>query len=106
MNEMIKVPTNGSWVTPIMKMSAGRSGARRAQLPAERMAVPPPEAGAGGPAPASGSRAVLPSALASLLVLRGHLFGGLLTLVESGVHRRLARDRGADVLGHLRAEVG
>src|SRR3954454_9786221 len=98
MNEMIKVPTNGSWVTTIMKMSAGRSGARRAQLPAERMAVPPPEAGAVVPAPAWGSRAVLTSALASLLVLRGHLFGGLLALVQRLVDRLLPCDRGADVL--------
>src|SRR5690349_4687719 len=105
MNEMIKVPTNGSWVTTIMKISAGRSGARRAQSPALRMALSPPEAGAEEPAPAWGSSAVLTSALASLLVLLGHLFSGLLTLVERGVHRRLARDRGADVLGNPRAEV-
>ena len=34
MNEMTSVTTNGSWVTMIMKISAGSSGARRAQSPA------------------------------------------------------------------------
>src|SRR5690242_21871275 len=105
MNEMISVKTNGSWVTRIMKISAGRSGARRAQSPAARRALPPPEAGAVVPAPAWGSRAVLTSALASLLVLGGHLFGGLLALVERLVDRLLSGDGGADVLGNPRSEV-
>src|SRR4051795_6969014 len=105
MNEMINVKTNGSCVTRIMKISAGRSGARRAQSPATRRAFPPPGAGAVVPAPAWGSRAVLTSALASLLVLRGHLFGGLLTLVQSGVDRRLTGYRCAHVLRDPRAQV-
>ena len=42
MNEMTSVATNGSWVTMIMKISAGSSGARRAQSPVRRSAVPPP----------------------------------------------------------------
>src|SRR5689334_17825459 len=105
MNEMISVKTNGSWVTRIMKISAGRSGARRAQSPAARMAFPPPEAGAVVPAPAWGSRAVLTLALASLLVLLGHLFGGLLTLVQRLVDRLLPRDGGADVLRYPRTQV-
>src|ERR1700733_7464975 len=112
MNEMINVPTNGSCVTTIMKISAGRSGARRAQFPATRMALPPPEAGAEVSAPAWGSRAVLtvvspmtcPSA--SLLVLSSHLLGRRLALVQCGVNRRLPRDRRADVLRDPRAEVG
>src|SRR5436305_15245110 len=105
MNEMISVPTNGSWVTTIMKISAGRSGARRAQFPATRMALPPPEAGAEVPAPAWGSRAVLTSALASLLVLGGHLLGVLLALCQSLALRLLAGDCRTDVLRDLPSQV-
>ena len=38
MNEITSVATNGSWVTTIMKIRAGSSGARRAQSrgPAQR----------------------------------------------------------------------
>ncbi len=49
MNETIKVTTNGSWVTTIVKISAGSRGARRAQT-ADRRSAPPGggEGGGGG----------------------------------------------------------
>jgi hypothetical protein len=34
------VTTNGNWVTMIMKISAGISGARRAQSPVRRISEP------------------------------------------------------------------
>src|SRR5687768_8127454 len=39
MNDMIRVTTKGSWVTMIVKIRAGRSGARRAQSLARRIAA-------------------------------------------------------------------
>jgi len=46
MNEMTRVARNGSWVTMIMKTSAGSNGPRRAQSPALRMTVPSEPGGA------------------------------------------------------------
>jgi hypothetical protein len=59
MNEITRVPTNGSWVTMIMKIRAGSSGARRAQSPVRRRAAPPPGAGAFAPAPVRDSTVAL-----------------------------------------------
>src|SRR3954453_19713197 len=104
MNEMIKVPTNGSWVTTIMKIRAGRSGARRAQSPARRSAAPPPGAGGVSPAPVRFSTAVLIGAAPFgrrcarlLLVLARDGLGRLLPLVQGRVHGRLTGDRRAHV---------
>jgi hypothetical protein len=48
MNDTISVTTNGSWVTMIVKMSAGSNGARRAQSADRRSAPPDGEGGGGG----------------------------------------------------------
>src|SRR3954452_10864381 len=129
MNEMTSVATKGSWVTMIMKISAGSSGARRAQS-ADRRSAPP----AGGPGGRTSSRlrsrvvliAAPPgrgkvraarhtrrakgwwrsSGRLPLPVTRGDVVGQFLAPVERLLHGHPAGDGRADVLGHPRAEVG
>src|SRR4051812_10471064 len=113
MNEMISVPMNGSWVTRIMNIRAGSNGALRAQSPARcsEVSLPPAGAGAWAPAPAGRSTEVLiwhsfPDGPLLLVLRRDRRFRHLLPLVQSLVDGDLPGDRGADVLGHLGAEVG
>src|SRR5688500_3301319 len=68
MNEMNSVATNGSWVTTIMKIRAGSSGARRAQSADRRRAPLGWVPGASGAPPRGRSSVVLiapPSLLSS-----------------------------------------
>src|SRR3954470_18132361 len=132
MNEMTSVATKGSWVTMIVKISAGSRGARRAQS-AERRSAPSPR---GGGVPSAGrsarSRVTLMPLLSgdsmpdgvvaarapagggpSLHSLRlprpvegGDVVSELLSPVERVGDGHLSRDRRADVLGDLRAEIG
>ena len=97
MNEMTSVATNGSWVTMIMKISAGSSGARRAQAPARASAV---VRGVAGGLPAGGSAtALMPSCLVGASTVtcgwRSPLGGSLLTCWY----------RSADLFGELLALV-
>src|SRR3954454_208548 len=94
MNEMIKVPTNGSWVTTIMKIRAGRSGARRAQSPARRSAAPPPGGGGGVPAPGAGEVSPAPVRFSTAVLIGAAPFGRrcarlLLVLARDGLGRLL-----------------
>src|SRR5947209_6815730 len=123
MNETIRVTTNGSWVTTIVKMRAGSRGALRAQSAERRSASPPraldPLLAADAtatliwPPPLLSStpersRGVPPSWSPRLpgAVALGHVVGELLSAFQRCINRGLAGDRGADPLGHLRTEVG
>src|SRR3954453_22238091 len=131
MNEITSVTTKGSWVTMIMKISAGSSGARRAQS-ADRRSAPPSGGPGGRTSSRLRSRVVLiaappgrgmvraarhtrrgtgwwwwrSSGRPSLAVARGDVVGQLLAPVERLLHGHPTGDGGADVLGHPRAEVG
>src|SRR6478609_4338138 len=126
MNDTSRVMTNGSWVTMIMKTRAGISGARRAQLAARCLAessCPP-----GGlaallprsrvcvatlmtPSPCSSQPVGTvrrPTSFVGLhrLVALGHVGGDGLPLGQRLLDGHLPRDRRADVLGDLGADVG
>src|SRR4051794_15488018 len=130
MNEMTSVATKGSWVTMIMKISAGSSGPRRAQS-ADRRSAPPSGGPGGRTSSRLRSRVVLiaappgggmvraarhtrratgwwwrSSGRPSLAVARSDVVGQLLAPVERLLHGHPAGDGRADVLGHPRAEVG
>ena len=98
MNEMTSVTTNGSWVTTIMKISAGSSGARRAQSPATGSRFHRPSRARWCPRPPGltcGVTAVVPDAMSapSLLALRRRRSASRLALVQGLVDRRLPGDR-------------
>src|SRR4051794_25514987 len=134
MNEMTRVATNGSWVTMIMKTSAGINGARRAQA-APRRATPAPGGGAAtrppvfsatdvmaafppSPCPPGarrqGRHAVRPGAAGCVrswpspvragLIPLGHVVGQPLTSFQRRLHAHLPGDGRADVLRHLGAQ--
>src|SRR5690349_7860073 len=98
MNEMTSVATNGSCVTMIRKINAGRSGAR-----VDHFAYFLRGTG-GGRSTTDRSRVM--TAMSLPLVLRGDLLREPLTVVQRVVHRHRTRDRRADLLRHLRAQVG
>src|SRR5215217_2038092 len=114
MNEMPSVKTKGSWVTMMVKIRAGSSGARRAQSAERRSARLDRSEGVATSWP-SRSRVVLMAAPVlrrsarssrfPLAVARGDVLGQFLTALERLVDGHPARDRGADVLRHLGAEV-
>src|SRR3954465_11134605 len=96
MNEMPRVATNGSWVRMIVKINAGRSGARRPQSPDRRRAGRVLVA-----APAA--RDSLPTATLIGLLLAGVLSGA------ACAPRRLSgcsgAERGLVALGDVRREL-
>src|SRR5918993_5490041 len=116
MNEMISVKTKGNWVTTMVKISAGSSGARRAQS-AERRSAPlgGGEGGGGGggvggscPRPRLVSRVVLiplpsPSVVLParssgfpLLIALRDVLSELLPPLECLLDGHPAGDRGTD----------
>src|SRR5687767_5155216 len=103
---MTSVATKGSCVTAMVKISAGRRGARRAQRAA---ALGP--LGAGGVArrcsrAGGGAVSRLISASLLLAVLLGDLLREALPRVERVVHRCRPGDGGADLLRHLGSQIG
>src|SRR5690349_13786726 len=103
MNEMTSVTMNGSCVTMIVKISAGRSGARRAQsLDCRRTPLGRSGRASSRPLPTSVPTAVvmtLASFRRSGAVALGDVVRELLPAFQRFVDAHLPRDRGADVLG-------
>src|SRR5688572_8859509 len=103
MNEMTSVATNGSCVTTMRKISAGSNGARVAHFRYFWRGT----GGGRSTTDRSSLFEVAPRTAISLpLVLGGDLLSEPLTGVQRVVHRDRARDRRADLLRHLGAEVG